>query len=103
MPRRKEGVCILNNLCSWDYLKCFTGKEQQWWDHNVLLFRLSGEDVLSGRACSKAVIHKPSSRGACQAHQLPTRVSHACSGSPDLAAEVSETCVDLQVNELIPL
>lgn len=51
---RRQGVCILSDLCSCDYLKCFAGKEQQRWDRSTLLFGLSGEDVLSGRAFNKS-------------------------------------------------
>lgn len=64
-------MCILTDLCSCDYLKCFARKEQQWWDHNMLLFRLSGEDVLSGRAFNKAVIRKPSSRASVPSQPAP--------------------------------
>lgn len=62
---------MLTDLCSCDYLKCSAGKEQQWWDHNTLLFRQGGEDVLSGQAFNRVVIRKPSSRASVPSQPGP--------------------------------
>lgn len=64
-------MCILSDLCSCDYLKCFAGKEQQRWDRNTLLFRLRGEDGLSGRAFNKVLIRKPCSEGSVPGQAAP--------------------------------
>lgn len=66
-------MCVLTDLCSCDYLKCFAGKEQQRWDRNTLLFGLSGEDVPSGRAFNKAVTHKPNSGASVPSRPAPPR------------------------------
>lgn len=48
-------------------------KKQQRWDRGTLLFRLSGEDVLSGRAFNKALTLKPRSRASVPSRPAPKR------------------------------
>lgn len=73
-------MCILSDLCSCDYLKCFAGKEQQRWDRSTLLFGLCCLGELSINPNPQTLLRRERARPG---------------GSPNAASDESSCAVRL--------